>query len=587
MSTRRQVTLQKQRKPVPMNLNGRGEVVTKRHNAVLSISILSTLLCLPFLAASQQPSATQTPTLRVSTRLVLVDVVVTDKRRVPIVDLRKEDFTILENGKPQTLATFRLEQPDSRARENAPPPKLPPGLYTNKAEYRTTSRPPAVLLMDALNTERSDQLRVRRAMIRFLKEQLHPGQEVAVLALTSRLLLLQDFTSDPQLLLAAMERYTGESSVQLSKERTLDPESDPFLNSYFDPTLTRDIVENIMRLERERVAESMDERVRLTMAALETITSILSGYDGRKSLIWVSGGLPYGLFQEYIDNNPFRIYATDFLRISEKLADHQIAIYPVDARGLVADDADAIRIRRTTAINPRTPSEKAFEYHVMMNELADLTGGRAFYNRNDTALAVVEALEDGTTYYTLGYYPQRNEWDGKFRRIKVEVDRNRVRIRHRKGYYATDPIRGRVSDQEAAEARLRRSLLTPLSATGVTILARAIPQNQGVLIDMVLDPATISFEELPDGKRRCELSILVAAYTPEGKLVTTTGRTTTATLSPPDFEMVRQHGLPFDIPLQLDDGKYALRLSVLDNHSGSVGTVRIPLSLEEGRSELD
>ena len=155
------------------------------------------------LRAQSQPTEPPVPTIRVNTHLVLVDVVVTDKSGKRVQGLKAEDFTLQEKGKNQKISIF------TSAAENkqAAAPKLPPGIYSNKPEYRSPGGPVVVILLDAVNTPFKDQAYARQQMLEFVRNQYKPGQKTAVLTLTGALGVLQDFTDDPDVLFAALKSY--------------------------------------------------------------------------------------------------------------------------------------------------------------------------------------------------------------------------------------------------------------------------------------------------------------------------------------------------------------------------------------------
>ena len=154
-----------------------------------------------FQAAQQTSTEVPAPTIRVTTHLVLIDAVVTDKQGNPIAGLRPEDFVVEENGKAQKIATFA-----GPVQSTAGPASLPPGIYSNRSQYRSTG-PVTVMLLDAINTPFSDQAYARRQMLSFVQDQYKPDQRMAVFTLTGSLDVLQDFTSDPQILYAALQRF--------------------------------------------------------------------------------------------------------------------------------------------------------------------------------------------------------------------------------------------------------------------------------------------------------------------------------------------------------------------------------------------
>ncbi|MGH9788915.1 MAG: VWA domain-containing protein, partial [Candidatus Acidiferrales bacterium] len=125
--------------------------------------------------------------LRVTTRLVLVDVVVTDKDGRPVTGLTRDDFTLFEDGEPQTISTFVFESPAGRAGDPYAPPPLPENVYTNRPQYRMPHGPVTLLLLDSLNTPWHDLPYMRQEMLKYIRTQVKPDQRVAILVLTHNL----------------------------------------------------------------------------------------------------------------------------------------------------------------------------------------------------------------------------------------------------------------------------------------------------------------------------------------------------------------------------------------------------------------
>ncbi len=236
-----------------------------------------------------------------------------------------------------------------------------------------------------------------------------------------------------------------------------------------------------------------------------------------------------------------------------------------------------------------------------MKQIADATGGRAFLNRNDIDRAVTLSVEDGSTYYTLGYYPEDKSWDGKFRKLQVKLNREGLRVRHRRGYYALDPVeslrgeaqrkKGEAADGaealEERQAELRAALSNPLPATAVTFRVGVPPPAPAaagtparVECRFLVDAHTISFVEKA-GEQESNLDFLVVAFDPEGKGVASGYQTLETRLPPERYEWVKQNGLPFILPLELAPGRYQLRLVVRDNRTGLVGTADAPVTVAE------
>src|SRR3954471_19866120 len=188
-----------------------------RRSAIVLFSVLTTAISAVALPPQFSKEDVNTPAVRVSARLVLVDAVVTDRAGKRITDLKKDDFTVLENGKPQKVLAFSFEVPEP----SSPRPALPPNIYTNRPEYDMPKGPLTILLLDGLNTALADQGYARSQMLKYLGTQLQPGQPVAVYTLAGSLRLLQDFTGDVSLLKAAVEQFTPQKSVELQVQNTI------------------------------------------------------------------------------------------------------------------------------------------------------------------------------------------------------------------------------------------------------------------------------------------------------------------------------------------------------------------------------
>src|SRR5713226_10521907 len=178
--------------------------------AVLVLSICASAILVQ--AQVQQSSSDSTTVIRATTRLVQVDVVVTDSSGHPAKDrLTEKDFTILEDGKPQKVSYFSFQQ--FEAQEKRQLPQLPPHVVTNRPEYRRSVGPPIILLLDGINTPVENQMVVRQQMLKFLADHFDPHMRIAVFLLGNELTVLQDFTSDPALLTAAMQKYRSQGSA--------------------------------------------------------------------------------------------------------------------------------------------------------------------------------------------------------------------------------------------------------------------------------------------------------------------------------------------------------------------------------------
>jgi len=268
-------------------------------------------------AQSQGPQQSEL-VLRSTTRMVSVDAIVTGRDGRPVTDLTRDDFTILEDGRPQAIATFSVSNPPTTVQKKDLPPQLPSHVTTNRPDVIEGTDRIAVLLLDGLNTTPQNQTYLKQQMLKFVAEHFDPGRKLAVLALTEKLVVLQDFTSDPALLKTALERYRatspavarngGEYDLSSTYVSTPGISLPPQANggpdaSGVDPTavatsggssdtIANDIAYMMRRFEKEAENFSRDVRIGITLDALQQIARYLAGQRGRKSLLWFSSGFP-------------------------------------------------------------------------------------------------------------------------------------------------------------------------------------------------------------------------------------------------------------------------------------------------------
>jgi len=224
--------------------------------------------------------------------------------------------------------------------------------------------------------------------------------------------------------------------------------------------------------------------------------------------------------------------------------------------------------------------------HQTMDDLAECTGGKAFYNRNDLDNLVRNSVEDGSTYYLLGYYPANKDWNGKFRKIKVKVDRPNAKVRYRLGYYATEPDNFSKEDIKTQNMELTRVLNpeTPIStAVGFTaaVLPPSLETHNKTIVNYNIDAHALSFELGNDGLEHANVECLAQVYSPKGKPVAVNAQTLSASLKAETFKQVLQHGFPCSHDLDLTAGKYFLRLAVRDDRTGLVGTANAKVTVPE------
>ena len=438
-----------------------------RHRTLGSVLFLLVASCQR--CQGQQPqepnSVGQTSAIKSEVRIVLVDVVATQGKGETVGGLHKEDLKVTEDGRPQAISFFE-EHAGGKVSAVALPP-MPPDVYTNYPTIKTTDSI-NVLLLDSLNTQAADQTFVRPQMAKYLQAALNAptGARVAIFTLGQKLRMVRGFTADSSdSLKALMDPSSGTEAKfepQLASPGRTGNENLACdgIRSPAGQAACRDF------LAEER-AERAGDRVGMTLQAFQALARYLSRFPGRKNVLWISGSFPLSFFPE---TNPRGVhrkeYRSEIRQTADLLTAEQVAVYPISARALVAEEA-------TSADNYGRPvhdgySDRAFD-QIAMETLARDTGGRPFYNTNDLSNAMTEAVNSGSHYYTLAYTPTNMKMDGKYRRIEVKGTNGSYKLAYRRGYYAENPKTGQATRQDVP-----RDQLLPLMSFGMPDFAEIV-----------------------------------------------------------------------------------------------------------------
>jgi VWFA-related protein len=569
---------------------------------VTTRSVLTAFLIAAVGVASraQAPDSSQpSPTIRVSTKLVLVDVVVTDKSGKKVEGLKAEDFVLQEKGKTQKISLFT----PATESKSADAPQLGPGIFSNRPEFRSPGGPPTVLVLDAANAEFKDQAYARQEMLKFVKDQYKPGQRVAVFTLTNGLSMLQDFTSDPEVLKKALETFQPRQP-ELAKA-PLAPATNSLgaVNGGRGAEATAALVNSLRSFQDVQVSYQMERRVSITLEAMRSLSRMLSGIPGRKNIVWVTAAFPFSLIPENrtvseaeleeslpsvspiglgarsagsAASNDRGLHLVEVRQLESQLATAQIAIYPIDARGLMTgvnpieeqkDDGGPYNFGGAASV--RMSDAQASQE--TMREMARETGGVAYVNQNEIQMGVANALADSSSSYTLGYYPDDKKWDGKYRTIKIKVNRDGTEARYRRGYFAIDPstLKDRKPDQEIAEAFKDRA-----PDTEVVFSAQVKPPANGKIgVSFLIDPTTISAEDASGGKKKLNMVVYAALVAPDGKMLANLSQKVDQAFEASDYEKIQKQGILLHMDLDAKPGDNEVRLVVRDNRTGFMGTL--------------
>jgi VWFA-related protein len=533
--------------------------------------LVPALFVVPAFAQSQPSGAAanqqQTTTLHAGTQLVIVDVVVTDKSQRPVHGLKQSDFTLIEENAPQTIKHFEEHSAltVADATKFSAMPKLPPDTFTNFAPGPVNGAV-NILLLDTLNTPLKDQIFVRQQLLAYLNNA-QPGARIAIFGLTSKLTILQGFTSDPSLLKAVASKNAGKNSPLLQDSVGGNGIQNSQADDMEDLGAPADIVANLRQFEAEQQSFQTQLRVKYTLDAMSQLARYLSSIPGRKNLIWFSGSFPISILPDATGSlsDPFAVaadYEKEFRDTVNLLARSQVAVYPIDARGLTNAPVFDAATTRNYGPNPARMTQDLNKFstdtlaeHSTMTEMADATGGHAFFNTNGLSQAVTSAINDGSNFYTLTYTPSNAVRDGKFRKIKVQLAHSGVNLAYRHGYYADDPekpaagAKANIADaavtaanptalQSLREAMMRGApapteILMKISVypSGPALQKEDNPAKGNVTatnihgpfrnynVNYAINPSDITFTRAADGKIHADFELIIFVFNPDGVLV--------------------------------------------------------------------
>src|SRR5215510_4293127 len=520
--------------------------------------------------------------LRANTRMVLVDTIVTDSDGKPVTNLKVEDFAIIENGKKQTISAFGMRSRLHDGQKSSPARRLSQGFFTNIPDFHSEDGPPTIILADFLNTLPADQMHMREELSKYVRTG--PKRNIAIYALGRRLHLLQDFTDDTQLLLQTLTKPSNQS-YSVNEDPTFkagDMNIKALEAMQNSKGTTAGLLAQIKDLQTEVDNFGFDYRFRTTMEALERIAYNSAGYPGRKTLVWISATFPFNN-----DHLKRRNYYEEFHKTASSLTDAQIAVYPVDPQGLVANSLPDANTGPGGPVGPRAGGKLVKQIsstdanlqslHFTMNYIAGWTGGRATYGLNDIDQAVGSAIEDGSTYYALGYYPTNKKWNGEFRKIEVRLARSGLHVRHRDGYLAIDAKHHKPAQRQAA----RREFLFALgfespAATSLPFVAQVLPpskEERAVIVDFGVDPHAVVFDSHSDNLQHAHLDFAIVAFDALGNQVNTQFDVVTTHLSAERYATIMSGRLGFRQKINLPPGRYLLKIGVRDIKSDLMGTV--------------
>ena len=540
--------------------------------------------------SAQTPAPTQTPaqdaqvpppvTFRAEINYVEVDARVVDAKGGFVTGLSQGDFEVLEDGKPQKVATFSpVNIPVARQPQplfaSAP---IEPDVEDNLTGYDGRVY---VLMLDDVHTNALRTQRTKAAARQFVQRYIGANDSAAVVFTSGRSDAAQEFTNSQRRLLAAIDKFMGRKIRSAMMER-LDEEA-----------RTRD-----MRQPGDRIPDILDpERTmnaRITLDSIRSLATYLGGISGRrKAIVYFSEGIDYNINDVFNNQGASTIIQSTQDAIAAATRAN-VAIYGVDARGLGAGADDLIEVQDLPSDPSLNLGLTGFYNETRLGQdslrvLSDETGGFALVNTNDFAGGFERVVADNSSYYLLGYYSTNERRDGKYRKIEVKMRQPGLTVRARKGYVAA---RGRAEAEKSdgkTAPELRAALLSPLPMSGLPLALSAAVFKGGNNKGAVVLSTLIAAPDLPltesNGTFTNKLEVVVSVSDYAGKSYPGDRSSLTLGLKPDSVPRLRAGGFRVLNQIDLPPGRYQLRVAVLEDNSKRAGSVVYDLDVPDFSKE--
>jgi VWFA-related protein len=515
------------------------------------LGLLLMLTCLPAVA-QEAPTAEETFSDQIEVSLVNLEVIVADKSGKPVPDLKKEDFEVLEDGKPVEVTNFYAESGQPAAAEAT-------GAEARPLDQRLS----LVVFVDDYNMEPQNRGAILDGVRDFLGKSLSPGDRVMVVRYGRSLEVRKPFTSNvPEVLseLDVVGKLAGNlASRESSRDHQVQVVADALMIGGWGATAEARIRE---------YAEVETSYVSASLSALETVVGWLAGIPGRKAILYASDGLPsvpgedlfiwaeaysgYRSGQRISGMNAASYDASElFRRVTSKASRNHVSIYPIEVMG-------ARWVRGTRLQEARIQNRQNG-----LRFLAEETGGRTMLNVAQPAEALRTMAADLSTYYSIGYRPQRPA-DDRDHKVEVKVKRKGAQARYRR-WYQDKPVSEAVADRTAATMAFGAEE-NPLEATlEIGQQTPATPEKTSFVVPVrVRVPIGKIYLEPKGDKREGRLRLFVVA-SGEGK-VTPVRETKVVKVTVPeaDFASGKAKDYTYEVRITLEGGSYTVGVGVRD-----------------------
>jgi VWFA-related protein len=541
----------------------------------LSARLTRVLFILVFMAAAARPqtapdpSQGEPPRITSTTRLVQVSVIAKEKDGEPAAGLKQDDFRVQVDGRPQKISFFSA---DSSGVTTAPAAPLPPNTFTNILTARgQITNGITIVLLDLVNTRMADRMYARQELIKYL-EEIQPQDRIGVYVFSGRLRVLHDYTAD----MSEFQKKLAEAKNKLiGIAGTETPDALDREQTEFDMAFT-----GRGGSVQERQFYTRD-RVLGTLAVFKFIANHLERVPGRKNLIWVSGAFPM-VFGYGTLNNMAEDYRDEVDATVRALSQANVAVYPIDARGLTTPPGfDATRASNPVAGPGRGPREGGGRAqdaaHATMDDLAQRTGGHAYYNTNDIARAIHQAVTDSRLTYTIGFYPTDEKSGRDFHKIKVETSRPHLNLHYRSGYLE---VPAASPDERKRMLQMHDTFWSPLDATEIGLTVHASRPSPGApSLDMLVTVQPDGVQLQQDGGRyNGRLDMLIAQRDARGNEINSPVDTLELKMLEDTYRKFLVDGVTVRKTVALSPQTQSLKIVVCDAASGMIGSLTVPLA---------
>jgi len=538
---------------------------------VLNVSLSAFAQSAPQAPQSQPPQQPQYR-VRVTSELVLVNVVVRDKKGNLVRDLKREDFTLLEDGKKQAISTFDFENVDEMTTAGAAEATVSGtapdgGLLRSKdqpASLNARDRRLMLLFFDFSGMEPEDIERSVNAAKKFVQTRMQPADMIAMVSLATNMRIDLDFSDDKAKVLNALNSYTSGQGQGFDNGATGSSEGAAETGGAFTAD---DTDYNTFNADRK-------------LLALQAIMQSLGKISQKKAIIYFSNGIS----QNGVDNQSTLRAAT------ASAVKANVSIYPVDIRGLQAFPPGG------EAQNASLHGQSAYNGAAVLNDLnsnaasqdtlstlASDTGGKAFFDSNDFGAVFSQVQKDSSAYYVLGFTSTNAMKDGRFRHLKVQLNRSDLKLDYRSGYYAGRDFEH--LNRADREQQLQDELASELSQTDVAVYAGASYFRQDdshyyLSVSLVIPGTQIPFV-LEKDKDNATIDV-IGEVRADGKFAVGHQRDTVK-LALDSAQQVRRKNVQYNTGFLLAPGSYHLKFVVRENQSGRMGSFETDVQIPDLR----